>query len=64
MSKYEVWIKGNWHKHVGEVEAESLEQAIEKAEKEFDLMSPTLCHYCSSTGLEISDSEEVDVEID
>jgi len=54
MGKYNVWLYGTYSKNAGVVEANSKEEAIEKAEEELDCYA-SLCHHCSS--IDLGDAE-------
>lgn len=62
MAKYDVWIKGWWHKHAGTVEADNIKEAEEKANALDNIYSPILCHQCAKEG-EIGDVDEIEVEL-
>lgn len=59
--KYEVWIKGVWHKYIGTVEADNEDAALELADNHPELITPYLCHQCSGE-IELSDIDDVSVE--
>ena len=60
MSKYTIWIEGTYSKRVGEIEANSEDEAIEKACNELDGYV-SLCHHCAS--IDLSDGDFTAEEI-
>ena len=60
--KYDVWIKGWWHKRVGIVEADSLEDAENKAGEMDGIETPMICYQCGKD-VELNDVESVDLEL-
>lgn len=61
MAKWRVYAIMTADKYIGDVEAESEEEAIDKGFELDDCQTPYLCHHCNHE-INLSDVNEVQVE--